>query len=115
MESHSRIEEKEIALTDAATIAISADDGHRFKVTIASNRTLGSPSAGYNGQQIVVTVKNSDTSDHTLTLTSGTDGFRFGSDITALSDIVAGKTDYITAIYNAADSRWDVVGYSKGY
>ena len=35
--------------------------------------------------------------------------------ITAITSTTNGKTDYITAMYNSIDSRWDIVGYSKGY
>ena len=51
----------------------------------------------------------------TLALNTGAGGFRFGSDIAALTQTASGKTDYIGAIYNGTDSFWDVVGYVKGF
>ena len=49
----------------------------------------------------------------TLDVNSG--GFRFGTDITALTATTSGTFDYIGAIYNGTDSFWDIVAYSKGY
>lgn len=103
-------------LTDAATIAVDANKASKFKVSIATGRTIGAPSNGSDGQQIVLRIKNTSGGAVTLTLTTGSaSSFRFGSTITALSDIAAGKTDYITAFYDATDDRWDVVGYAKGF
>lgn len=104
-----------ITLTDAATIALDASLGTRFKCASATSRTLGAPTNPVDGQQIVFTWENTDSSDHLLSLNTGSGGFRFGSDITTLTDTVAGKKDRITAIYDEADDFWDVVGYVKGF
>lgn len=104
-----------IALTDTSTIALDASLGNRFKCSSADDRTLGAPSNPVGGQQIVMTWKNTDSADHTLSLASGTGGFRFGSDITGLTATVGGTKDRITAIYDDDDDRWDVVGYAKGF
>lgn len=105
-----------VVLTDGATVSIDPADGHRFYLSGSTGRTLGAPGTGYDGQQIVIATKNTGGGSITHSLTTGSSGaFRFGSDITALSATEAGKTDYITSIYHAADDRWDVVGYSKGY
>lgn len=104
-----------VILTDASTIALDASLGNRFRCSSAVDRTLGAPSNGTDGQQIVIRWKNTDSNPHTLTLTTGTGGFRFGSDITTLSATVAGKADYITAEYNSSDNRWDLLGFIKGY
>lgn len=102
-------------LTDAATIATDASLGNRFRCSSATDRTLGAPTNPTDGQQCLWRWKNTDAASHTLTLASGAGGFRFGSDITALSATAAGKADYITAEYNATDDRWDIIGYLKGY
>lgn len=103
-------------LTDNTTVSISPAAGHRFYHSGSVGRTFGAPGTGYDGQQIVISTKNTSGGSITHTLTTGSAGaFRFGSDVTALSATAAGKTDYITAIYHGTDDRWDVVGYSKGY
>jgi ATP-dependent protease ClpP protease subunit len=50
-----------------------------------------------------------------LALNSGAGGFRFGTDITALTATASGKIDYIGCIYNATDTKWDVVAVTKGF
>ena len=104
-----------VTLSDGATIATDASLGNRFRVSSAVDRTLGAPTNGTDGQQCVWSWTNSDSSAHTLTLDTGTGGFRFGSDLTSISATAAGKTDHITAIYNSTDNKWDVVGNVKGY
>jgi len=103
-----------VALTDGATIDTDASSGDVFSVTIAGDRTLNPPTNPRDGQKAVWRVKASG-AGRTLTLSSAAGGFRFGSDITSLSQVASGKTDYIGAIYNSADGKWDVIAYSKGY
>src|SRR5690242_9351887 len=45
-----------VNLTDAATIAVDASTGNDFRVTIAGNRTIGTPANPVNGQQIIFQV-----------------------------------------------------------
>ncbi|CAL9596007.1 hypothetical protein SUDANB43_05303 [Streptomyces sp. enrichment culture] len=103
-----------ITLTDGATIATDASRGSHFKVTIAGNRTLSAPTNPVDGQKVMWEVVASGGA-RTLTLAGGAGGFVFGSDITALSATVSGKTDYIGAIYSAAANAWRVIAYTKGY
>ncbi|MEV8124763.1 hypothetical protein AB0P07_11720 [Streptomyces sp. NPDC085944] len=103
-----------ITLTDGATIATDASRGSHFKVTIAGNRTLSAPTNPVDGQKVMWEVVASGGA-RTLSLAAGAGGFVFGSDITALSATVSGKTDYIGAIYSAAANVWRVIAYAKGY
>lgn len=100
-----------IALTDATTITTDASRGSHCRVTLAGNRTLATPTNPTDGQRIIWEVTAAG-ADRTLTLSTG---FAFGSDITALSPVVSGKTDFIGAIYNAAAGKWRIVAYVKGY
>lgn len=102
------------ALTDGATPALDASLGNMFTLTAAGNRTIAVPSNPTNGQKIVI-IHLASGADRTLALNTGAGGFRFGTTITALSATTSGKKDYIGAIYNGADSKWDVVAYSKGF
>ena len=102
--------EKVAALTDAATIATDASLGNVFWVSSATDRTLGVPTNPTSGQKSIWRWKNSDVSSRTLTLTtSGAGSFRFGTSIQTTTATTAGKTDYIGAIYNATDDKWDVI------
>lgn len=101
-------------LTDGATPALDASLGSVFRLAAAGDRTIAVPSNALSGQKIVIQHYASGGA-RTLALNSGAGGFRFGTDVTALTQTASGKTDYIGCIYNATDSKWDVVAYSKGY
>jgi hypothetical protein len=101
-------------LTDGATPALDASLGNTFLLTASGDRTIAVPTNPTSGQKITIAHKASG-ANRTLALNTGTGGFRFGTDITALTITTSGLTDYIGAIYNAADNKWDVVSYVKGF
>lgn len=103
-----------VALTDGGTPALNAASGSVFTLSAEGNRTIGVPSNPSSGQKIVI-AHTAVGANRTLALNTGTGGFRFGSDVTALTETESGKTDYIGAIYSATANKWDVIGYSKGY
>lgn len=103
-----------VTLTDATTIATDASLGCLFRVTMLGNRTLGVPSNPTDGQICTWEVTASGAA-RTLTLSTATGGFDFGTDITALTATTSGLTDYIRAIYNATANRWRVLAYAKGF
>lgn len=114
MVAGSRMTSAVVTLTDGATPALDASLGNTFVLTAAGNRTIAVPSNAVSGQKITI-VHIASGADRTLALNTGAGGFRFGTDITALTATTSGKTDYIGAIYNATSSTWDVVAYAKGY
>lgn len=103
-----------VTLTDGASVALDASLGSEFILTTTTNPTIAVPTNAVNGQRIIIRVKASGGS-RTMALTTSAGGFRFGSDITALTATSSGKTDYVGAIYNGTDSFWDVVAYVKGF
>lgn len=103
-----------VTLTDGATPALNAALGNVFTLVALGNRTISVPTNPVSGQKIVIMHKASG-ADRTLALNTGTGGFRFGTDVTALTATTSAKTDYIGAIYNLADNKWDVVAYTKGF
>lgn len=102
-----------VALVEAATVATNALLGNRFRVTLTADRTLGAPTSPTDGQAATWEVTASG-ADRTLTLASGAGGFKFGTDITALTAIVSGTTDLVGTVYNATANRWWIVAYLKG-
>lgn len=105
-----------LVLTDAATVAINTSGYKSFHLSTASSRTIDIPTNLVSGKSYVLAIKNTSAGTVTPTFTtSGTNSFRFGSDITAVSAIAAGKTDYYTFIFHGTDARCDIVGISKGY
>ena len=103
-----------VGLTDGATVALDASLGNTFRLVAGGDRTLLAPSNPIDGQKITV-IHYASGANRTLTLTTGAGGFRFGTDITALSATTSGKSDYLGFIYNGADNRWDIVAAVKGY
>jgi hypothetical protein len=103
-----------VALTDGATPALNAALGHIFTLSAGGNRTIAVPSNAVTGQKIIIR-HYANGAARTLALNTGANGFRFGLDITALTETASGKTDYIGCIWNATDSKWDVVAYIKGF
>lgn len=103
-----------VALTDGATPALDASLGDVFTLSAEGSRTIGVPTNPVSGQKIIIR-HYANGGARTLALNSGTGGFRFGTDITALTETASGKTDYIGCIYNSSAEKWDVVGYIKGF
>lgn len=102
-------------LTDGATVALDASKGSVFRLAAAGDRTVSVPTNALAGQRILLQHYASGGS-RTLTLTTGSSGaFRFGSTFASLSATSSGKTDYIEAVYNGTDSRWDVINVTKGF
>jgi len=107
-----------VTLTDGATPALDASLGMVsvgvFRLVAAGDRTIAVPSNPTPNRRIWIEHVASGGA-RTLALNTGAGGFRFGSDITALSQTASGKTDHIGAKWNSTDSFWDVVGYAKGF
>jgi hypothetical protein len=102
-----------VPLTDAATIATDASLGHRFRVTLAGNRTLGNPTNGYDGQQITWEIIQDTNGSRTLALDTK---FALGTDITSTTlTTTLNKRDFLTAQYNSTADKWYVLGFVKGY
>ncbi len=109
----STITRSDTNLTDAATIALNANLGHVFEVTLGGNRTLGNPTGGYDGQGITIRVRQDATGGRTLSF--GTN-YRFGTDIPSITlSTGANKVDYIGLRYDASATKWDVVSFSPGF
>jgi hypothetical protein len=100
-------------LTDGANIATDASLGSEFRVTLAGNRTLDNPTNPTDAQRAVWRFKQDATGSRTITLGSK---FRLGADISAVTlSTTANKIDYMGAIYNLTDDKWDVVAFVTGY
>jgi len=101
------------ALTDGATPALNAALGSHFTLTAAGNRTIGIPSNPTDMQIIAIEHKASG-ADRTLALNTGTGGFAYTDNVTALTATLSGKTDKILCEYNATANKWFVIAYTKG-
>jgi len=100
-------------IVDGVNIATDASLGNIFTVTLAGNRTLDNPTNPSNGQKAIWRIKQDATGSRTLAFGAA---FRFGTDITGITlTTTASKTDYIGAVYNGTDSKWDIIAFVKGY
>jgi predicted secreted protein len=103
-----------VTLTDATTVATDASLGTHFRLSMGGNRTLGPPTNPTDGQVAVWEVTASAAA-RTLSLDTGTGGFAYGTDITALTATSSGLTDYVQAVYRTSVNKWRVIAYVKGY
>ena len=104
-----------VVLDDVASVALDASAGKTFRLIATGNRTIAIPTNPTTGRGIVIAHTASGAA-RTLSLTTGSTGaFKFGSDITALTETASGTTDYIGCIYDSTNSRWNVISYAKGY
>jgi hypothetical protein len=101
-----------VSLVDAATIATDTSLGNVFKVTLGGNRTLGAPTNPSNGQKVVWRFKQDGTGSRTITLDPI---FRVPLSIDTITlSTTSGYIDYLGAIYNADDLKWDIIAFVRG-
>lgn len=104
---------KEVALTDAATIAVDAARGNTFRVTLGGNRAMGAPTNPLKNQKIIFKIYQDGTGSRTLTWNAI---FRFSTDIPSPTlSTAAGALDYVGFIYNEADNKWDCIALVQGF
>lgn len=101
-----------VVLTDAANIATDASLGNTFRVTLGGNRNLSAPTNPVDGQKAVWVFIQDGVGGRTLTFDAV---FNFGVFPTLVLSSPAGKRDFMGAIYNSANSQWNVVAYSVGF
>jgi hypothetical protein len=102
-----------VVLSDAATISVDASQGNDFRVTIAGNRTLGSPANPTDGQKIVLHVTQGTGGGFTLSYASAYE-FSTGLPQPTLST-TAGDTDLLAFVYNATLGKWLLAAYVLGF
>jgi hypothetical protein len=102
-----------VNLADAATIAVDASLGNDFRVTIAGNRTMGTPANPSNGQQIIFQVTQGSGGQFELAWASGYE-FSAGLPEPTLSS-AAGQTDLLGFTYNATTGGWLFAAFVNGF
>jgi hypothetical protein len=100
------------AVTYADPMSLDCNLYDHFTITLAGNPTINFTN-GVDLKPVVVRLKQDGTGSRTVTW--GT-MVRFSVDIASiLLTTTANKTDYIGFLYNAADSKWDVVSFTRGF
>jgi hypothetical protein len=102
-----------IALTPGATVTIDASTGFYFTLVPTASFTLANPLNPTHGQKIIVRIKQDGVGGRVITYGAA---WSFGSDISsAVLSTGANKVDYIGAIYDSVDAKWNVVAFVRGY
>ena len=101
-----------VTLTDAATIAVNAELGNLFRVTLGGNRTLGNPTNGADGQLIRVEVTQDATGSRLLSYGPAYDLGSAGAPALSTS---AGAMDVLGFGFDAGAAKWRLLAFSSGY
>jgi hypothetical protein len=102
-----------VNLTDAATIAVDASQGNDYRLTIAGDRTLATPSNPTDGQKVIIQVTQGSGGGFTLSYGSG---YEFSAALPQPPlSTAAGDTDLLAFVYNAAKSRWLLAAFVPGF
>lgn len=106
---------KVVPLTDGATIDVDAASGNDFYVTLAGDRTMAAPTNPADGQCITFEITQDSTGSRTVSWTSGTGGYSFGSGSAPVLSTTAGDTDLVAFRYSARVQAWLYLGSGLGY
>jgi hypothetical protein len=102
-----------VHLTDAGTIAVDASLGNDFRLTIAGNRTMGTPSSPANGDQIIFQITQGTGAPYTITWSSG---YQFSAALPQPTlSASAGLTDLLGFVYNATTGTWLLAAFLNGF
>ena len=102
-----------VSLADAQTIAVDASQGNDFRVTIGTSRTMGNPSNPTDGQKMTLQITQGSAGSSTIAWGSAYE-FSTGLPQPTLST-VAGQTDLLAFIYNAAKGQWLLAAFVNGF
>jgi hypothetical protein len=92
-------------LIDAATIAVDAELGDIFPVTLGGNRAFGAPTHPSPGKRITFRIKQDGTGSRVPTWNAV---YRFPGGTAPTLTTTANRTDYVHFMYNSTDSKWDM-------
>lgn len=103
-----------VTLTDAATIAVNAALGSRFKVTPTANRAFGNPTNPTDGQKIAIMITIGGAGTLALTFGSAYIGgatVSLSTLVTALALLAAGAKARVEFEYDAVLTKWVLINY----
>ena len=108
--TNKRITPRVLSTTSTSLLTINSDITDQYNITAqAIGLTIANPSGTpTDGQKLVVRVKDSG-----IAQAIGFGGIFRIVGTTLPTTTVVGKTTYIASIYNAADTKWDVVAIAQ--
>jgi len=106
-----------VALATSGNISTNASLGNVFTIALSGNVTLLPPSNPRAGQRCIWRFRQPAAGGPcTVTIDTGLNGFRFGTDIPSVTlSTAANKVDYMGAIWNDVDLKWDIIAFVQGY
>jgi hypothetical protein len=109
-----------VPLTDASSVAVNAQLGNYFRLTMTSgvgaSRTIAAPSNPVDTQLILFELIQDSTGSQTVTWTSGAGGYEWGTDVPVPTlTTTASKADYVGFVYNATANIWRGIAVARGY
>jgi Domain of unknown function (DUF4082) len=102
-----------VSLADGSTIAVDASLGNDYRVTIAGDRTMATPTNPTDGQKITLQVTQGTGGSYTITWGTGYE-FSTGLPQPTLSTAV-GDTDLLGFVYNSSLGKWLLAGFVSGF
>lgn len=109
-----RITPRVVTMADATSITPTSDtaDVNIFSSSqVAGTLTVNAPSGTpTDGQKLVLRLKATNAQTYSFNAT-----YAFSTTVTAPTTLAAGKTDYIGLMWNATNTKWDVVAVDQGH
>jgi len=112
--TNKRITKRVGSATSTASLAINSDSYDGYKLTAqAAGLTLAAPTGTPTEfQPLIIRIKDNGTA-RAITWTTGSAGSFRAMGVDLPTTTIVNKTLYIGCIYNATDSRWDVLGIGQ--
>lgn len=107
------ITDRRVDLGNSGTsVATDVSLGSVFDIDATDNFTLANPTNGVDGQKVVWRIRQDGVGSRVITLGAN---FRTASDVgTIVLSTAINTTDYLGAVYNEADVKWDIIAFTKG-
>lgn len=100
-------------LTYASSVTIDCSEASTFDILLTGNITIGFDFAAYDGQKIMLRLKQDATGSRLVTFDSTV---TFSADLTGFTaSTLANKTDLVGLIYNLSANKFQVVATNRGY
>lgn len=112
--TNKRVTPRIVTMADATSVTPTSDtaDENIFVSTQAGgtltvNAPTGTPT---DGQRLILRLKSTNAQTYSFNAT-----YAFSASVVAPTTLAAGKTDYIGIIWNATNTKWDVVAVDQGH
>lgn len=112
--TNKRVSPRIVTVTNATTLT---PDGDNSDVSVQANTqaggtlTVAAPTGTpTDGQKLIIRVKSTNAQTYSFNAT-----YAFSTTVTAPVTLGAGKTDYIGLMWNATNTKWDVVAVDQGH